>query len=134
MGQLPPPIKPITTDHKGAREKGEGEYKIEYHSYLDLITNSSTEMFMSTDKAIVKLFKEIGNIGEERGSYIKVVTFKEFYETSWLSDFKEDDLERYEKEYGQFKDEDEILIIQEDTEDESLISQLVDKLGFKRIE
>jgi len=113
-------------------------YKIEYHSFVDLVTNSSTEMFMSTDKAIIEFFKEIGNIGGESrygGNYVKVMTFKQFCEETWIGDFKEDDPERFEKEYGEFKDDDEILVVQEDTEDcESIISKLMEKLNFKRLD
>ena len=114
-------------------------YKIEIHSFVDLITNSSTEMFMSSDKNIVEFFKQIGNIGGDRGSYIKVLTFKEFFKESYLHEMKEDSPEYYEKKYGKFKDDDEILIIQEDSEDcESLISQLMNTglklLHFERIE
>ena len=64
-------------------------YKIEFHSFIDVITNSSTEMFMSSDQTIVKFFEELlgkKGIGDERGSYIKVMTFKEFCEVSWLGD------------------------------------------------
>jgi len=110
-------------------------YKIEYHSFIDLITNSSTEMFMSTDKDIIDFFKKIGDVGEKRGSYIRVQTFKEFLTDSWLGDMKEDEPESFEKEYGEYKDDDEILVIQEDSEDcDSLISQLMSKLNFKRLE
>ena len=110
-------------------------YKIEYHSFVDLVTNSSTEMFMSTDKNIIEFFKQIGNLGSDRGTYVKVLTFKEFCEDSWLSEMKEDEPESFAKEYGEFKDDDEILVLQEDSEDwNSLSSMLAEKLNFKRID
>ena len=96
-------------------------------------------MFMSTDKDIIDFFKKIGNIESANkswgGSYIKVMSFKEFCEDSWLGEFKVDDPERYEKEYGEYKDDDEILVIQEDSEDcTSLISKMMEKLNFKRLD
>jgi len=114
-------------------------YKIEYHSFIDLITNSSTEMFMSTDRDIIDFFKKIGNIEKSESgwgsSYIKVMSFKEFLKESWLGDMKEDEPESFEKEYGEYKDDDEILVIQEDSEDcDSLISKMMDKLNFKRLD
>jgi len=109
-------------------------FKLNYHSFIDVITNSSSEMFVSTDKKVIEFFKEYLKENEylsKYGSYIKLLTFKEHFETSDLKDLKEENLEEYNKKYSDMKDDDLIVVCKVDSEDShDFIGELLTKIGF----
>jgi len=57
-------------------------FKINYHSFIDVITNSSSELFVSTDKTIINFFKEILKLDKIKadGSHLSILSIKEFKE------------------------------------------------------
>lgn len=108
-------------------------YYTNYHSFVDVITNSSSELFVSTDQKIIEFFKEI--INEDLGnkySYLKLMSFKDFYKDHYLDEYEEDNPEAYKKEYGHLKDEDDILVCNVSSEDYTdLLDDLMRKFNFK---
>jgi hypothetical protein len=116
-------------------------FKFNYHSFIDIITNSSTELFVSTDKKVVEFFKEYikENIGEKYGSTIKLYSFKDYIESSHLKDIKEDEPENFDNyvknKYGDMKDDDLIVVCNVDSEDShDFIGELLLKIGFKNVD
>lgn len=108
-------------------------YKINYHSIIDVITNSSSELFVSTDKKIVELFKSIlpEKYLKEVDSMFYTQTFKEFYDKQGLDEVKEDNPEYYNEKYGNLKDDDELLICYYSNEDvDWRLSEFIGHLNF----
>jgi len=98
-------------------------FKINYHSFVDIITNSSSEMFISTDKKVIDFFKEMFKDDiKSGGSCLKLMTGKEFKE------FYYDD-----PPLNKINDEDELLYCDVDSESYDFIYEIMEKLNFKSI-
>jgi hypothetical protein len=55
------------------------KFKFNLHSMIDVITNSSTETFITTDKKIVRFFQDL--MSEKQGkayNYIKIYSYNEY--------------------------------------------------------
>jgi hypothetical protein len=108
-------------------------YKINYHSIIDVITNSSSELFISTNGKIIDFIKSVlsdDKLKNEKNVFY-IQKFKDFYNDNDLDDLKEHNHDNYVKTYGNLKDDDEILICNYNTDEiESIISGFLDKLGF----
>ena len=104
-------------------------YKINYHSFIDVITNSSTEMFINTDKKIVNFFHDLFT-EEEQDYHMKVLTFKEYSKEYDLEYVKENDIEDYNTKYGNLKPEDRILVLNLEYQSDDTISKILNKLNF----
>lgn len=100
-------------------------YKINYHSFIDVITNSSSEMFVSTDSKVIEFFRSF--IKEKEKGFIRILKFK---------DFKNEFFDEYtsEQTYKDLKDDDYVLTCKIDSEQiyEDL-PDLLTKLNFKNI-
>ena len=107
-------------------------YKIIYHSLIDVMTNSSSELFITTDTKIIDFFKTL--LGENNDSFIKIIKFKDFAEEHYLNELKEDNPSYYEQKYGNMSDED--LILECNIDSESIYDdfpELLKKLNFKSV-
>ena len=113
-------------------------YKINYHSFVDIITNSSSELFVSTDNNVITLFENLFKDKLEKdkkyGSYIKLMSFKKYAEEHQLEEFKEENPLAYEKRYGDMKEEDQILVCNVDSEDSmDFIVDVLEMMNFKSV-
>jgi len=103
-------------------------YKINLHSFIDVITNSSSELFVSTDQKMVEFFKSILN--EEDKDLIQIQKFKDFKIRYEIDETQED----YQEKYGHLTDEDDILLCNVDSEEIYYkFPELLIKLSFKNL-
>jgi hypothetical protein len=96
-------------------------YRINFHSFIDVITNSSTEMYVSTDQKIVEFFRSLFT-EEELEKEFNIMTFEQY-----IKDF---DLERSDSRYEGVKDSDYILTISLEYGQSSTIERILEKLNF----
>lgn len=100
-------------------------FKLNYHSFVDIITNSSTEMFMSSNVKTVELFKDLmAEKNIKRVSGIEITTYGKYCE-HWDMDDKD----------KRFKDEDEIIIFTYSTDSGNQeLYDLMNLLGFEALD
>jgi len=102
-------------------------YKVNFHSFIDVITNSSSELFVSTDQKIVEFFKSILKDGDK--DLIKIVKFKDFKDK-----YIDESYEHYNRDYVSLKDDDDILLCNVDSEEiYYTLPELLTKLSFKSV-
>lgn len=102
------------------------------HSFIDVITNSSSELFINGDKRIIEFFREV--LKDKTDGLISITKFKDFAKDHYLDEFKEDNPEKYEEEYGSFSDEDDILVCYYESEElEYTLAEFLESLNFKSI-
>lgn len=107
-------------------------YKINFHSLIDVMTNSSSELFIITDTKIIDFFKTL--LGENNDSFIKITKFKDFANHNDLNEIKEDNPSYYQEKYGNMNDED--LILECTVDSETIYDdfpELLKKLNFKSV-
>ena len=111
-------------------------FRMDYHSFIDVITNSSSELFVSSNGKLIEAIKQFITDKELSDSKNVIYTkkFKDHYEENDLEEMKENNLERYNKMYGGLKDDDELLFFYYDSENVyDDIFNLLDKLNFKSV-
>jgi hypothetical protein len=102
-------------------------YKIDYHSFIDVITNSSSELYVTNQQNVIEFVKTMFTEDECKSYNFKITTFKEF-----ADDYELRDADDFETEYSSYKDEDQILTCNISSEDiESLVGEVMRKLNFK---
>lgn len=105
-------------------------YKLNYHSFIDVITNSSTEMFINTDQKVVQFIKSLFKDEKLENFEIKILTYKEYYKEQDLEYIKDAYPEDF-KIYKDLKDDDEILVINvESGAVDGAIETIMNKLNF----
>jgi len=98
-------------------------FKINYHSFVDIITNSSSEIFISTDKKVIDFLKEMAKDKYDLGSdRIKLISGKKFKE-----DYYDD------PPLDKINDDDEILVCDVDQSSGDEVYELMNLLNFKSI-
>lgn len=103
-----------------------------YHSFIDVITNSSTELFMSTDQKVVEFFRDILNQHPENlYSAIKILSYEEFAKQQDFEYMKKEEPEYFKNNYGHLNEGDMILTIKYDSEDTDFIFELAKLLNMK---
>lgn len=109
-------------------------YIIEYHSFIDVITNSSSEMFISSDKKIIEFFQEMfgDNIGGETGSYITIMSWEEYAKDYDLNELKESNPKYFQKEYEKYEGK-SVMIININSEDYDFVGEIMKKMNFKSL-
>lgn len=104
-------------------------YKVNYHSLIDVITNSSSELFVTADNKIIEFIKVLYPDSNFDGSMFKLTTVKEYIANNYTDD---------ETPASWIKDlnpDDELLECRLDSEDMNWqVSEFVEeKLNFKRV-
>jgi len=107
-------------------------FKLNYHSIIDVITNSSSELFICTDSKILDFFKSI--IGNNSDGLLKIQKFKDFYDENDLDYYKENYPKNYNRIYGNLKNGDDLLVCYYNSEEiEYTLSELLGKMNFINI-
>lgn len=94
---------------------------VKAHSFIDVITNSSSELFVTKNPSSIELLSGVDS------RYIVISTFKQFKEKNYGYDEDLND-EYFQKKYPDFKDEDLVAAITVDSEDYDLIYNLMKAL------
>lgn len=99
-------------------------FKIKYHSFIDVITNSSSELFVSTDKNVLKFFQELVKESEIKSgsSYLQLKTVKEAKEVFGL-----------EEKLKDLDDNDMVLLCEIDSESYDFIYEIMGAFKFESI-
>ena len=105
-------------------------FKIKYHSFIDVITNSSSELFVSTDKNVINFFKEVLKLDDikSEGSYLMIKTFKEIKED--FGDFES----LKDESFKDMNDEDLLLICDVNSESYDFIYKIMEAFKFKSMD
>lgn len=107
-------------------------FSFNYHSFVDVITNSSTELFMTTEKKVVEFFQDILNQHpENQYSAIKIMSYEEFAKQQDFEYLKREEPEYFKNNYGNLNDGDMVLTIKYDSEDTDFIFELAKLLNMK---
>ena len=93
---------------------------LNYHSFIDVITNSSSELFICSDKKIVNFIKELLKENGIENKNIIITTYGEHRK-------------KWEPDEIIMSDETEIVLFNLNSEDDSAIYDLLTALGFKTI-
>ena len=112
----------------------EKHFAFNYHSFVDVITNSSTELFMTTEKKVVEFFQDIlKQQPENQYSAIKILSYEEFAKQQDFDYMKKEEPEYFEKYYGHLGENDAILTIKYDSDDPDFVFELAKLLNMKAI-
>ena len=112
----------------------EKHFAFNYHSFVDVITNSSTELFMTTEKKVVDFFQDILNQHpEHRYSAIKILSYEQFAKEYDFEYMKREESEYFDNKYGHLNEDDMILTIKYDSDDPDFVFELAKLLNMKAI-
>lgn len=120
-------------------EKKNNCYILKVHSFIDVITNSSSELFISSNKKALEFFKEIfkseliQNGHSVPSNSIRLVTFEQHYDNHELKYMQDEDPEYFNDKYGSYKKDDEILEVHFEYGDHEILIKILEHFNFEKV-